>query len=131
MQISVTAATAALCGLLLVVLAARITVLRIRHKVALGDGGVSTLVRAIRAHANTTEYVPIFLLLSLCYELYVGSTRALIAVDSSFVFARLIFAYGLSRRSVHPGRRVGAALTYATVLALALMLGGAVLTRSA
>ena len=53
MAIPVTAALTGFCGLLLVVLAARISRLRLRHKIAWGDGGNTELMRAVRLHANT------------------------------------------------------------------------------
>lgn len=128
MQIPVTAATTALCALLVVFLAMRVSRLRLRHGIALGDGGNGDLLRAIRAHANTVEFAPMFLLLSLCYELYAGASLLLILLDAGFVLGRLSFAWGLSQRAVHPARRLGAGLSYLTTLLLALLLAAAVAT---
>src|SRR5262245_54425056 len=69
MQIPVTAALAGFSGLLLVTLASRVSMLRMRHKVAFGDGGNPELMRAIRTHGNTAEYAPLFVLLVLAWEL--------------------------------------------------------------
>lgn len=63
--IPATALAAAVLGLLVVVLAARVSVLRVRHKVSLGDGDNRELARAIRAHGNTVEFVPLFLIMLL------------------------------------------------------------------
>ncbi len=128
MQIPVTAATAALCALLVIGLGLRVSSLRLRHRIALGDGGNATLMRAIRVHANTVEYVPMFVLLSLCYELYAGANAFLIALDGGFVFGRLAFAWGLSVATIHPARRLGALLSYGTTALLALLLLAAVVT---
>lgn len=126
MQIPVTAACAALCGLLILTLALRVSLLRNRYRVALGDGGNDELMRAIRAHANTVEFVPIFLVLSLCLELYAGASTTLMVLVGLFLFARVSFAIGLSLAPVHPLRRVGAGLSYLTLLLISLLLLAAV-----
>jgi uncharacterized protein len=128
MQIPVTAACAAICGLLILILAFRVSLLRMRHRVAVGDGGVEALARAIRVHANTIEFVPIFLLLSLCYELYAGANVVLIGLDAVFVAARIAFAVGFSLAPLHPLRRVGAGLSYLTLLLASALLLAAVVT---
>lgn len=128
MQIPVTAATAALCALLVIGLGLRVSMLRLRHRIALGDGGNPQLLRAIRVHANTVEYVPMFVLLSLCYELYAGANLVLVALDAGFVVGRLSFAWGLSMAQIHPLRRLGAVLSYLTTVLLALLLLAAVVT---
>jgi uncharacterized membrane protein YecN with MAPEG domain len=128
MQIPVTAACAAICGLLILILAFRVSLLRMRHRVAIGDGGVEALARAIRVHANTIEFVPIFLLLSLCYELYAGANVVLIGLDAVFVAARIAFAVGFSLAPLHLLRRVGAGLSYLTLLLASTLLLAAVVT---
>ncbi len=120
MELKVTALSAALLGLLLVVLAARVSQLRIRHKILWGDGGNPTLMRAIRAHGNTAEYAPIFLLLALVYELGAGATGFLIACCAAFVLGRLLFTAGLLGRGLHILRVLGALLTYLLLATLAL-----------
>jgi len=126
MQIPVTAACAALCGLLILTLALRVSLMRNRYRIALGDGGNDELMRAIRAHANTVEFVPIFLVLSLCQELYAGASWMLMVLVGLFLFARVSFAIGLSLAPVHPLRRVGAGLSYLTLLLMSLLLLAAV-----
>lgn len=122
MHIPVTGFAAAFCGLLLVLLAARVSQLRVRHQVALGDGGNRELTRAIRAHGNTAEHAPIFLLMSACYELQAGRTEPLIGVVALFLIGRLLFVWGLSRASINAARRCGAVLTYLPQLLIAVLL---------
>ena len=128
MPIPVTALAAALCGLLLLFLAMRVSQLRMRHQVALGDGGKSELIRAIRAHANTCEQAPIFLLQCACYEIYFGAGWTLILLAAAFLLARLLLAWGLSTATLSPPRRIGAGLTYLTQLLLSLALLGQVIS---
>jgi len=59
----ITALYAGVLGILLVVISARVSVLRGKFKVMFGDGGQDALMRAIRAQGNFTEYVPLALLL--------------------------------------------------------------------
>lgn len=122
MAIPVTTALAAFCGLLMVGLATRVSMLRVRHKVPFGDGGHQDLMRAIRTHGNTAEHAPLFLLLALAFELARGATPFLAGVAGTFVLARLLFSAGVLGRGLHQLRMAGAGLTYLTQLLLAAAL---------
>ena len=122
MSIPVTGFATAFCGLLMVLLSVRISLLRMRLKVALGDGDHPELRRAIRAHGNTAEHAPIFLLMSACYELYVGASWHLIGLVAVFLLGRLMLVGGLYRAVISSARRNGALLTYLPQLLLALLL---------
>ena len=119
MAIPVTAALAAFCGLLLVALASRVSLLRFRLKIPYGDGGNPALMRAIRAHGNTAEHAPIFLLLALAWELSRGSGAFLAGVAVLFAASRLLFATGVLGRGLHLLRVIGASGTYLAQLLLA------------
>jgi len=122
MAIPLTMALTAFCGLLLVALATRISMLRMRHKVAFGDGGNAELMRAIRVHANTAEHAPIFVLMALAYELARGTTPLLVAVVAAFVLARVGFAVAIVGRGLHRLRMATALATYLAQAALAVAL---------
>ena len=128
MALPLTMALTAFCGLLLVVLAARISRLRMLHKIPWGDGGNTALMRAIRVHANTTEHAPIFVLMALAYELARGATPFLVVVVVAFALARLGFAVALIGRGLHPLRMLTALVTYLTQAVLAVALLVAVLS---
>ncbi len=55
--------TFSLAALLLIGLAVPVVVHRARLTLPFGDGGDPTLTRAIRSHANLTEYAPVLLAL--------------------------------------------------------------------
>jgi uncharacterized membrane protein YecN with MAPEG domain len=120
MHVPATAVLTALCALLLVVVSMYISLLRVRHKVSIGDGGVNPLMRAIRLHGNTAEHVPIYLLLSLVYELSAGTTCLLVSVSAAFLLSRLLFAWGLLTKTFTRRRQLGAMGTYITQLILAV-----------
>lgn len=121
-SLTITAAAAGMLGLLIVVLASRVSQLRMRHGISLGDGGDKALARAIRAHGNTVEWVPIFLVLCLLVEYRLGSSVVLGIAAAAFVAARLAFAWGLSRRTFSRPRQIGAGISYLVVAALSAAL---------
>jgi uncharacterized membrane protein YecN with MAPEG domain len=110
---------AGLTGLLLVVLALRVSVLRMRLKVGLGDGGDETLRRAIRVHANAVEWaLPILLLLALA-ELNRAPAMLLHVCGIALLIGRVLHALGVSRASKSSGRFLGIALNSAALIILA------------
>ena len=127
MAIPVTVVLAAFCGLLLVGLASRVSMLRFGLKIPFGDGGNPALMRAVRTHGNTAEHAPIFLLLALALELAGGTTAFLWGVAVLFVVSRLLFTAGVLGRGLHLLRMAGAGGTYLAQLLLALALGVAAL----
>lgn len=65
----ITLILSSLMGLMCVWLAFQVIKNRRKHKISLGDGGIEELARAIRAHGNFIEYVPISLILLGASEL--------------------------------------------------------------
>lgn len=112
MTLTVSLTTAALLGLLMVLLAGQVSRLRIQTKISLGDGGNKDLSRFIRLHANTVEQAPIFLVMALIYELAAGSSTQLLAVCILFVVSRLLYAWGMWTRGFSRQRQLGALGSY-------------------
>jgi uncharacterized membrane protein YecN with MAPEG domain len=112
----------ALAVLLVLLLSGRVIGLRNARKVALGDGGVPELARAIRAHANAVEYLPLGLLLLLVIELDQVRTALVHLFGSALLLGRALHAWGLSRHGGRSlGRAAGIVLTWLTMLAMALL----------
>lgn len=65
--------------------------------VGVGTGDNLTLERAIRAHSNFTEYVPISLLLLYFIEAGGGSIIVLNSLFVALLLGRIIHAYGVSQ----------------------------------
>ena len=76
-SLPITALYAALSGFLIIALAANVVRLRLAKKVSLGDGGHKDVSRAIRAHGNTIEYIPLALILMALLEINGGGSTAL------------------------------------------------------
>ena len=118
----VTLLVAGLHGLLLLMLAWPIVMLRRGRRIGLGDGGDAQLQRRIRAHANFIEYVPIVLIILAMLEstglrgLYVG------LLGGALLVARVLHAVGLSRSSgVSFGRFWGTLGTWMVLLVASSM----------
>jgi uncharacterized membrane protein YecN with MAPEG domain len=95
----ITAALASVLALLYLYLAARTILLRRQKNVPLGTGGDAELEKAIRAHANFAEYVPLALLLILMLELQNASRLLISFLGLLLVSGRSIHAYGVSQAS--------------------------------
>lgn len=103
--------------LLLIFLSARVGQARVRFKINLGDGGNPEMLRAIRAHANYTEYAPAALL-GLVSIAWLGAGATVIhALGAAFFLARISHLLGLGMGVWEQGRVIGTALTMLTLLA--------------
>lgn len=95
-NLEVTSLYAAVLSLLYVALSLYVVRTRTRLKVRLLDGGLDTLTRAIRAHANFIEYTPLFILLLAFTELQGLLTgQPLHALGMAYLAARFLHAYAL------------------------------------
>jgi uncharacterized membrane protein YecN with MAPEG domain len=97
-------------------LSSQVIGLRRKNKVSLGAGGVDELERAIRAHGNFAEYVPICLFLIGALELN-GAPMALVAVlGLLLVLGRHFHAKGIHELPPEFTNRVrGMKLTFAAL----------------
>ena len=119
----------ALNGLLLLLLGVNVSRLRIKHKVAWGDGDNKVLMKAIRVHANGTEQVPMYGLLILALSFEKLSSLVLPALVIAFTLSRLVHSYGILFGKPIFRQEGGAAITFAlqsiAVIALLVNLAAA------
>jgi uncharacterized membrane protein YecN with MAPEG domain len=113
----ITALYAGVLGILLVVISARVSVLRAKFKVMFGDGGQEALMRAIRAQGNFIEYVPLALLLIIMVEWAGAKPWVVHSLAGGLLASRLIHYWGITARK-DPGRGIGVTITW-IVLAVA------------
>lgn len=114
---------AAVLSLLVVILALRVALYRLRHRIGTGDGGDSELLRRVRAHGNAIETIPIGLVLLLLLELCGATPWGLHLAGAGLVLARVLHAVGLSRSTGASAERAsGATLTFLVLLGMALWL---------
>ena len=100
-------------------------VIRIRRaaRVGIGDGGDSTLARAIRAHANFSEYAPFAIASYILLALAGAGASFIHGLGGAFLIARVIHAAGLSRdEGPSLGRVLGMILSLAVLIVAAISL---------
>lgn len=113
---------AALHVLLMLVLTWRVVGRRRALQIGLGSGGDQVLERAIRAHANFTEYVPMALLMLGLLELSGVAAMWLWAFGALLLVGRVLHAQGLSGKSGYSvGRFYGAASTLLVMAGMAVL----------
>ncbi|MBX2808206.1 MAG: MAPEG family protein [Cellvibrionaceae bacterium] len=88
---------AAIIALLFVMLSVRTLLLRRRLRVGIGTGKDVKLARAIRAHANFSEYVPLALMLIYFVELHTDANQWVHALCVFLIVGRVLHAYGVSQ----------------------------------
>ena len=122
MQITlpITLTIAAAAALINLWLGARVSQLRFRHKVSIGEGGNPQVATRMRAHGNFVEYTPFFLILLALVELSQGSKTWLWGVAIVFILARLAHPFGMDRQAPNKLRVIGMLLTWAVLLGLAI-----------
>lgn len=125
MEPPVTGLYAAAGALLIVALAFNVARWRRGLRIGLGNGGDERLERAIRAHANAVETLPVALLVLLGLELAGYPEWALHAFGLPLVVARIAHARGLLRTAGHSaGRFWGTLVTWGVLVLGALALIG-------
>ena len=96
-MLTTTSLYASLLAILVIYLSLNVVSFRRVKKVGLGDDGDKAGQKAIRAHANAVEYIPILLILMGIYEINNGSDIMLHILGVVSLFARIIHAMGLSK----------------------------------
>ena len=128
MPVSITLFYAGLNGLIAIALALGVVRQRQRTRTLFGSGGNPDLERAIRAHGNFVEYVPLVLILMLLLELCHTPAWRLHAMGAALTLGRLLHGWGLSRSSGWSfGRAAGIMLTWIVLVAASIsaVIGGA------
>jgi uncharacterized membrane protein YecN with MAPEG domain len=115
----ITLTIAGAAALLSLWLSLRVSQLRARHRVSIGDGGNEAVATRMRAHANFTEYTPLFLILLGLIEFARGPETWLWAVAILFVLGRIAHVFGMDRPAPNALRIGGMLATYLPLLTLA------------
>lgn len=114
---------AALFAIFFVVLSVRTLRLRRRLRIAIGDSGNESMLRAMRVHSNFAEYVPLGLLLVFLVEAQGANALLVHALCLCLLVGRLSHALGVSQMKENYRYRVfGMALTLTTLGASAASL---------
>ena len=118
-MLPITLTMAGAAALLNIWLGIRVSQLRLRHKVSVGDAGDERVIARMRAHANYVEYAPFFLILVGLIELARGSEQWLWWVSILFILGRLVHPFGMDRPAPSRLRMAGIIVTWAVLIGLA------------
>jgi uncharacterized protein len=118
----ITALYAGLLAFLLIILSARVIVVRRAARVEIGtasrEGENRDLLRRVRVHANFVEYTPYALIVMALAESLRAPSAALHALGATLLIGRVMHAYALSQSPHIMGMRVaGMVLTLLVVAA--------------
>ncbi len=116
---------AALLAFVYIYLSTRVIALRRSRKIALGANGDPVMERAMRVHANFTEYTPFALLLLFMLETNGGNSVWLNLLCAALLAGRVLHALGLAKANEDFRYRVaGMAATLSVIGAAAASLAG-------
>ncbi|WP_438991507.1 MAPEG family protein [Lentibacter sp.] len=120
-MLAITPLYAAPIGLLFLALSVNVIRQRFAHKVSVGDGGETALIKAMRAQSNCAEYAPLTLLLIAMAELQGGPGWFIHMLAGLLLFGRLAHAYGFARTpQIIFLRKSGMYLTFSALLLASL-----------
>jgi uncharacterized membrane protein YecN with MAPEG domain len=88
---------AAILAFIFMFLSVRTLRLRRKFKIAVGDSGNPEMLRAVRAHGNFAEYVPLTLLLIYFVEQAQAQPWIVYALGSVLTLGRVSHSYGISQ----------------------------------
>jgi len=100
-------------------LGVRVSLLRRRLHVSIGDGGNPLVAARMRAHANFVEYTPLFLILLGLVEAARGTSSWLWGAAILFVLGRLAHPFGMDRPAPNALRIGGMVATWLVLVSLA------------
>jgi uncharacterized protein len=121
--LKMTALYIALNAAIMVALAANVIRMRYRTRTRFGDTGNPEMMRAVRAHGNNTEYVPIALILLLLARTLGGSLLLIHSIGLPLTVGRVLHGLGflLHGQETPTGhsqlRLAGMILTFFAILA--------------
>ena len=122
MHLNITPYYAAVLALLFIILSVRTIKSRREHKVAIGDGGEKSILRASRVHANFSEYVPLTLLLIAMLEIQSYSHWIIHGLCIALLAARIAHAYGVSQTNENFKFRIFGTATTINIIAICAFL---------
>ncbi|WP_299269737.1 MAPEG family protein [uncultured Psychrosphaera sp.] len=122
MNIEFTAFYAGILSLLYIALSFKVIKLRRKFKIGIGHGEENDLHKAIRVHANFSEYVPIALFLLLLLEINSSEAWILHVLGSMLFLGRILHVMGLSKSSgVSRARIFGGVLTFTMIIVASVL----------
>ena len=116
----ISAIYAALAGLFIFYTSFNVIKVRKKFKISLGDGGNSELIEARSVHSNSTEYLPILILLLILFEMNNGYTLLVHLLGILIIAGRVFHFYGITKNHMQ-GRVWGMMQTFTALLILSVL----------
>ncbi len=93
---------------------------RVKHEVAVGDGGHDYLKRTIAAHNNFSQFTPFLLIILFFFEMSGASDWATVLLGLVMLAGRISHSYGILVAEVKPTsnmrpRQIGMLATFASL----------------
>ncbi|MFT7185100.1 MAG: putative membrane protein YecN with MAPEG domain [Pseudohongiellaceae bacterium] len=131
-MLSITPVYGSLLALIVVILAYRVTIFRRNENIGLGDElGSNAMKRAVRAHGNAVENIPIGAVLLLILELNYLTPWLLHFFGSMLIISRVIHAWGISANSGRSKARFyGTLFTWLTLISMIVINLLIIITRA-
>ena len=122
LRLEVVALYAAVNILVLLVLAVLVMMGRRKHKIVLGDGSNEDFTRAVRAHANAAEYIPVGLIGLVLLALLdpAAPLWTLHVAGISLTLGRILHGVGLHTGTLNAGRMLGMVLTWLALIIIVI-----------
>jgi len=120
MILPITLTIAGAAAILNIWLAIRVSTVRVKNKVLIGDGGNPLLAARMRAQLNFVEYTPLLLILMGLIEFARGTHNWLWAAGIIYIIGRVLHPFGMDRQSPNPLRAAGILTTWIVLLGLAI-----------
>ncbi len=116
-MVVITPLFAAIFGLMYVALSINVVRYRFGDRISLGTGDNKHLERAIRAHGNFMEYVPLAILLMWFIETLTLSASTVFWLGSILLIARVSHAFGIFYpRQLMIFRQLGSLVTFGVLI---------------
>ncbi len=115
MAVPIVALYGSLNALLNILLALRVSGMRVMEKVSIGTGGNDKLELAARIHGNSAEFVPLAIVMLLVAELQGLPSVALHSLGGGLLLARVFHVVGMPRPAPNFFRFTGTAVTWLIV----------------
>lgn len=117
MTLEITPVYLGILTLLMLVLGARVSMLRQKHRVSMGTGEHPDLQRAVRAFGNLTEWLPLIVMALIACEWIGAPPIFLHVVGIALVIGRVLHPFGLRADRATSARTVAVLLTWLSSLA--------------
>jgi uncharacterized membrane protein YecN with MAPEG domain len=117
MALEITPVYLGILTLMMLVLGARVSLLRQKHRVSMGTDDRPELQRAVRAFGNFTEWLPMILVALMACE-WIGAPQILLhVIGIALVAGRILHPFGLHADRTTTARTVAVLLTWLSSLA--------------